>query len=392
MREKKKIRSIMVIAGAAAFLLFLSIGTMVMPDVDFSPNENRYLQGKPEVTVKNILSGRFESQAEDYLSDQIIGRERWVEGKSLTEAALGIYDMNGVYLCRGGRVVERITDQDFSWSQYGRNLQQADQLKEICKEEDIPVDLMIVPTAAYIYKGDLPGHALTFDEDKAFSQAKNLFGEDLIDLRHVLGSSGEYPTFFKTDHHWTGYGAFLAYKTYMEHLGAEISDLTYEDTEPEVLSTEFKGTLYSKVLMDTLALDTIASPSAVRTCKYTVTIKGETYPSLYFEDFLEKKDKYAVYFGGNYDRVDVDIERKEKGGVEAYGHMGGGKLLIIKDSFANSFVPYLLKDFDKITMVDTRYFRDDISALTGDYDRVLILYSVSNLAEERLNLTQALLK
>ena len=391
MKNKVKISNFIVIFGAAAFLLFLSIGTLITPDVGFSANENRYLQARPEATVQNILSGRFESQAEDYLSDQIIGRERWVEGKSLTEAALGIYDMNGVYLCKGGRVVERFTDGDFSWGQYGRNLQQIVQLKEACQEEgrEIPVDLMMVPTAAYIYRDDLPDHALTFDEDRAFAQAETLLEDSLIDLRDVLTAEGEYQTFFKTDHHWTGYGAFLAYKAYGAHLGLDLSGLDYEDVKPEMLSSEFKGTLYSKVLLSNLGIDTIVTPSVGLTADYTVTIEGEEYDSLYFENYLKEKDKYAVYFGGNYDRVDIQVK---DAGKDGWSHADGGKLLIVKDSFANSFVPYLLGDYGQITMVDTRYYRDDVSALAKEYDRVLVLYSVSNLAEEKLSLTQALLK
>ncbi|MCI8608384.1 MAG: hypothetical protein HFE73_01935 [Firmicutes bacterium] len=376
-----KKNSYIVICGAVLFLIFLSVGTLLKEDVSFSPNENRYLQEKPEFSGENILSGRFAEQAEKYLSDQIIGREGWVAGKSMTEAALGIFDMNGVYLCKDGRVVERFTEETFDWSQYKRNLQQISQLKEICDQEQIPLDLLMVPTAAYVYKDALPVHALTFDEDKAFAQAETIVQKSLIDLRKVLIDENKYPTFFKTDHHWTGYGAFLAYQAYMERLGADVSQMSYEDTEPAALSDEFKGTLYSKVLLSTLGMDTIMTPSMALEANYKVSIEGKEYDSLYFNDYLKEKDKYAVYFGGNYDRVDVDTESEN-----------GEKLLIIKDSFANSFVPYLLDDFHKITMVDTRFYRDDISALAKEYDRVLILYSVSNLAEERLNLTQALLK
>ena len=104
-----KRRSLILISATAAFLLVLSIGTLIKPDVDFSPDENRYLTKKPAISVNNLLDGSFESTSEEYLSDQIIGRQKWVEMKSLTEAALGINDINGVYLCMGGRAVERIT-------------------------------------------------------------------------------------------------------------------------------------------------------------------------------------------------------------------------------------------------------------------------------------------
>ena len=99
-------------------------------------------------------------------------------------------------------------------------------------------------------------------------------------------------------------------------------------------------------------------------------------------DRLENKDKYEVFFGGNYDRV--DIVNKEKGADDK------PSLLIVKDSYANSFVPFILDDFSSITMVDTRYFRDSVKDVTlrEKFDHVLILYSITNFAEEKLNLTE----
>ena len=66
------------------------------------------------------------------------------------------------------------------------------------------------------------------------------------------------------------------------------------------------------------------------------------------------------------------------------------KLLIVKDSFANSMVPFLLNDFPEITMVDTRFYRGDIPRIAEEYDRVLFVYSVNNLSEEKIVLTGSL--
>ena len=166
-----KRRSLILISATAAFLLVLSIGTLIKPDVDFSPDENRYLTQKPAISVNNLLDGSFESTSEEYLSDQIIGRQKWVEMKSLTEAALGINDINGVYLCMGGRAVERITEADFDQKNYLKNLTQTAELADVCDEQGISVSTMLVPTAAYVYADSMPDNALTFDEDEAFRKA-----------------------------------------------------------------------------------------------------------------------------------------------------------------------------------------------------------------------------
>ena len=243
------------------------------------------------------------------------------------------------------------------------------------------MDVLIVPSAASIYADTLPDHALRFDEEKAFEKAEAILGDSLVDLRQTLKEGAlEDGVFFKSDHHWTNYGAFLGYKAWLSHLGVDTSPLTYDMTEPELLSDDFHGTLYSKVLLNTLGTDTILAPAYSRRAECTVEIEGERYDSIYFDQKLDEKDKYAVYFGGNYDRVDITCME------------GDGAVLIIKDSFANSFVPYLMGDYEHITMVDPRYFREDVTSLASGCDRILVIYSIKDLAEQKMNLAASLMQ
>ena len=139
-------------------------------------------------------------------------------------------------------------------------------------------------------------------------------------------------------------------------------------------------------MLKTIEPDIIETSADARNADIKVEIEGKEYNSLYFDEYLGKKDKYVVYFGGNYAEVDIMT------GAEEYGQTSKEKLLIIKDSFANSMVPFLLDDFSEITMVDTRFYRGDISRLAEDYDRVLLVYSVNNFAKEKIVFTGSLLK
>lgn len=432
-----KRRSWILIITSVVFLAFLCIGTLVTPEVGFSENENRYLQAAPKLTVQNVLSGRFETQAEDYLNDQIIGRSLWVRTMATTEAALGVGDINGVYLATDGRVVKRVTETDFDWDRYRRNLKQVAELAQSCEANGSRLYAMLVPTAAYIYQEDLPDHAMRFDEDRAFAQARDALGDRLIDLREALrtavkdGSaareSADGGVFFRTDHHWSGYGAYLGYAGFLQARAEDLlSDdasrndaadgkapqsassgvmipaaAPYAELAPTVLSDDFYGTLYSKVLLTTLTKDSVETPGAALTAVYRVSLNGKTYDSLYFNEYLSKKDKYAVYFGGNYDKVDIEVggaavqsgqAASGRGSEAANGRRSGGSLLILKDSFANSFVPYLLGHYSKITMIDSRYYRGSVEELARDYDEVLVLYGIDNFAGEKLKLANALLK
>lgn len=424
--SKNRMRSLILIITSSVFLAVLCVGTIVTPEVSFSENENRYLQEKPKLSADAVLSGRFETQAENYLNDQIIGRNFWVKTMAAVESAVGIHDINGVYLSKDKtRAVKRITESEFDWERYDKNLRQVRNLKESCEKEGIAVRAMLVPTAAYIYEDALPKNAMTFDEDKAFDDAEDMLGDSLIDLRGLLGAAeaqggaslggvssitaaaldmksaglgADQGVFFRTDHHWSGYGAYLGYVGFLKAHGStdaakekyEASSSlrteipSYEDLGMTVLSDEFYGTLYSKVLLDSLQADAVETPAAALDADCKVTIEGKTYDSVYFKEFLDKKDKYAVYFGGNYDKVDVEMKDTEAGKK--------GSILIIKDSFANSFVPFLMNDYSKISMIDTRYYRGDVEKLAGEYDEVLVLYGIDNFASEKISLTNALLR
>ena len=424
--SKNRMRSLILIITSSVFLAVLCVGTIVTPEVSFSENENRYLQEKPKLSADAVLSGRFETQAENYLNDQIIGRNFWVKTMAAVESAVGIHDINGVYLSKDKtRAVKRITESEFDWERYDKNLRQVRNLKESCEKEGIAVRAMLVPTAAYIYEDALPKNAMTFDEDKVFDDAEDMLGDSLIDLRGLLGAAeaqggaslggvssitaaaldmksaglgADQGVFFRTDHHWSGYGAYLGYVGFLKAHGStdaakekyEASSSlrteipSYEDLGMTVLSDEFYGTLYSKVLLDSLQADAVETPAAALDADCKVTIEGKTYDSVYFKEFLDKKDKYAVYFGGNYDKVDVEMKDTEAGKK--------GSILIIKDSFANSFVPFLMNDYSKISMIDTRYYRGDVEKLAGEYDEVLVLYGIDNFASEKISLTNALLR
>lgn len=382
-----KKRSLILISAAVVFLLTLSVGTLLTPDVEFSPDENRYLTAKPELTLKKLLDGSYEKQSEEYLSDQIIGRKKWIEAKSITEVALGINDINGIYLCTGGRAVEKVTEEDFDWKNFKKNLDETAKLTEVCRDKGIEVQTMLVPTAAYIYADRLPDHALTFDEGEAFRQAGELLGDNLIDIRNsLLAEKPHNSVYFATDHHWTGRGARIGTAEFLTAAGKKERAKQVSESETEVLSRDFRGTLYSKVLLKTLETDIIETSADARKADLSVEIEGKRYDSLYFDEYLNQKDKYAVYFGGNYAQVNIET------GASDDGQQNDEKLLIIKDSFANSMVPFLLDGFSEITLVDTRFYRGDISQLAEDYDRVLLVYSVNNFAKEKIVLTGSLLK
>lgn len=359
----------------------LSLGSLAAPDRDKSDNENRFLTQKPKFSVENVLEGKFETQLEDYLSDQIVGRENWIKIMSSTLNSVGYSDVNGVYILDDGRLIERKTQAEFNSVRFKNNLEQIAEMNEEVSKSGAEVRVMLIPTAAHSYR-NLANLSTNFDEEEAFIIARDTLGDILIDLEDAFvpddnASDGYY---YKTDHHWNYFGAEKGAAIYRDSLG-----LKQRDWEAEELTKDFKGTLYSKVLLSERVRDTISVPGDSVDMDVKVSIGDERYDSVFFMDRLENKDKYEVFLGGNYEKV--DIYNEEPGAEDK------PRLMILKDSYANSFVPFIMDDFSLITMVDTRYFRQSVkdAVLDGEYDQVLVLYSVSNFSEEKMSLNSSLL-
>ena len=90
--------------------------------------------------------------------------------------------------------------------------------------------------------------------------------------------------------------------------------------------------------------------------------------------YINKKDKYAVYMGGNYAEVNISTGEPS----------GKGRILIVKDSFANSMVPWMLKDYANIDMIDLRYFTGSLQSYIERTkpDEILVLYQLTNIIKD----------
>lgn len=101
--------------------------------------------------------------------------------------------------------------------------------------------------------------------------------------------------------------------------------------------------------------------------------RNEMKTDIYEWSALETKDKYALFFGGNHPIVEGTVKNGS-----------GRRLLVIKDSYANSFVPFTFRDFSQVDFVDLRYFNESLREYREgrDYTDILFLYNVSGFAED----------
>ena len=214
-----------------------------------------------------------------------------------------------------------------------------------------------------VLRDKLPKDAPYYDEDAAFALLDTLLStssdSSLLDIRDALSTLSD--PYYHTDHHWTTMGAQAAYLRWAEATGhrAYSYDLT-------AATDSFRGTLYSKVLLPDSVYDTVYYAADITAER--VVCDGED-GALYDLGALEQKDKYELFLGGNYGQCVITT------GVE-----NGKHLLLVKDSFANSFVPFLLGDYETVTMIDLRYFRGSMAELAAESDDILVLTEITNLA------------
>lgn len=380
----KKVRIIIIIVFIGFFVL-ISGASLIIKDREFSPNENRYLAETPELSWDNILSGKFQDGLEDYLRDQVCFRDGWITVKTGIQKACGDTDIGGAYVGKDGYDFEKITPEDVDEKQVDRNIKAVEDYFMTASEtiDKQKLSFLLVPTSGLVMQEKLPKNARLFDQAKYIDQVQKAMKDyNFVDVRDTLMDHNEEYIYYKTDHHWTSAGACLAYDVWSEHTGGEAEKK--DELAENVVSDKFRGSLYSKILDADSAYDEIWTYGlqkddafGSKDCIVTIDEKQQL-DSIYDDEKLQEKDKYAYFLGGNYGQVHIQNQK-------AASKAKGKNILIIKDSFANSFVPFVTQDYENIYMVDLRYYNGDMKSYLQEHNitDVLVLYNISNFISDR---------
>lgn len=356
-----------------SFITYLSLGSLIKKDESFSDNENRVLKTSISVSPYLIKSGDTQEDLEDYINDQIIHRDGFMAIKSTVDYVTGNRQINGAYMGKDGYIFEKITPEDVNDKVYNSNLSVLEDFFCFCtsKIDKSRLSFILVPTSGLVMAESLPRGAYLFDQKSYIDKATETLSEyNVIYATSILMEhKNNAQVFYKTDHHWTSDGAYTVACDYLDSVGFAYSSVQLNKTK---VTSDFRGSLYSKVLYPFSAYDDINIYDT--NSDINVMIEEKEYNSLYFKDKLATKDKYTVFCGGNYGRMDIS------GAGDS-----GRKLLLIKDSFANCFIPFLADNYDEITVIDMRYMKSDIRSIfeSEDYTDVLVLYNISNFVADK---------
>ncbi len=369
--------SVFDIAVTVIFCVLIFAGcifTLVLPDKDFSENENTSLTTLSDVfsgnVVKNLFSGELFDRAADYFRHQFPLRDKMLELKAFTDMALVRYETNGVIYGADGYLIPR--EDNASTVFVEGNAAAINALITALEKDGTDTLFALVPRPCDVLQKYYPSAYSAEPLEKIRKMI--LDTAPALDLKPVLkgaADKGEY-VYYKTDHHWTSYGAYLAYCEIMRGFG--VSPLPLDAFERDVVSTEFYGTSWSSVMAPSAQPDEVEFFLAKDGTELVTEIvyENRTLDGIYDRSALENKDKYLAFMGGNYGLANVTAKNGES----------REKLLIVKDSYANSAVQFLAAHYD-LVIVDPRYYKESVYELakTENADRVLILCGVDGITD-----------
>lgn len=355
----KRYQNLLITLLFCIFLGGIAAVSILTPDASFSEMENRNLRPLPELTANKFTSGRFMTEAESYVSDQIAFRDGWVAIKALGEVLSGKRENNGIYFAEDDTLIRRVEEPDMAILE--ENIQY---LSNFASTTEVPVYFGLIPTAASVWLDKLPEGAPSADESRWTQWLYTRSGAKNIDLASALQTHSGESIYYRTDHHWTSLGAFYGANAILEAMDLEKLDLS--DYTAREVSQNFLGTNYSSAGAWWTDPDTMTVYVPEDGKEVTSNFTGREEPGrLYVPERLEVKNKYAYFLGGNQPICVIRSQSE------------GPKILVIRDSYTDCLAPFLTERFSEVHLFDLRYNR--LSSLEyireHEIDMVLILYS-----------------
>lgn len=370
------------IGGFLSLLIGLLLFFIFEPKTIFSELENRKLQENPEFSWSRIWSQQYAKDAELYVTDHFPFRAEFIATKSLLEQARLQKENNGIFLGEDGYLFEKFGKTDLD--ELGSYVDAIN--KFAANHPETRLSFLLAPNSVGMYPERLPWMAEAYSQRELNKWIGGrldggltfLDGFAFLDHGDTESKQDDRQLYYRTDHHWTTFGAYLAYRAYSESLGWE--PLEEEDFHIRTVTDSFLGSYHTKGQYGGLRPDAIEvyEPKNPVASEMHIVDTDETKDSLYDDSYLGKKDKYSYFQGGVHALVTITNEiASEDADLE--------KLLIVKDSYAHSMLPFLTNHVKEIHMIDIRYYNGNI----GDYmeengiQDALFLFNTSTFVQER---------
>lgn len=350
-----------------AFLVLVMAIMILMPDKERSENENRMLEQKPSFSFSSFFNGSYMRDFEKYLTDQFPARNFIVSLKTSFGKLVGSRNENGVYFGSDGFLFEQQTPVD----EEKLNTSISAINKFLKKKSSLRSAFILSPNSTYVLSDKLPYGHTEYDQKQILLKIKKRLSSENVSWIGCLSSfakaENKEELFYRTDHHWTTRAAFNVFLDLSKNWNLKVNKKAYSFY---TVSDTFAGTLSSysgdRKIKDKLEICFPTKAAGTYTVFYESSQRKTV--NLFESEKLNQKNQYEIFLGGNYDKVIISTTNQT-----------GRSLLLFKDSYANCMIPMLTPFFEKIVVVDPRYFSDSLSALIkeNDFTHILFLYNLN---------------
>lgn len=342
-----------------------------LPKAEFSDSEKRYLERMPSFRLDSLIDGSYTEALGRYVADHFPLRDLFVGLNAYYDLVSG-RQYTKDYALKDGRLYAApaaldtaALDKNTAWlDSFAAELDAAG--------IDIPVRLMLVPSAGSVIlgEGETPWR---YTDREIIDYVYGRTQLETVEVMDVFTSADNRDElYYRTDHHWTGAGAWEAARVYAEQAGRVMPD---RDDYRVESGGDFRGSAWSGSglwLTEPDTLELWESGTAVSVTNES----GETRDSVFYRERLEELDKYTVFLDGNHSLVTVTRSDSEE--------QTGARVLVIRDSFSNSLGCFLADCCDKVVLVDLRYYKLPLGELirSEGITEILVEYSCNHFVED----------
>ncbi|MBE6851649.1 MAG: hypothetical protein E7504_08005 [Ruminococcus sp.] len=331
---------------------------------------NTGLRGFPKPTMQTLVNGAWSAQVESFLEEKIGFHDSLFRLKSQIDLLIGERLIQDVYIT-DDMLLEKLGSEPTVSTADSVNV-----LNQFYEKYRIPTYLILVPSASEIYEDLLPANAVKENQQKQISEIYTgvMTGIRYVDAYNILSSLKEEYVYYRTDTHWTSYGAYAVYQSAIRKMG--FTAVPYNRYVVSHLSTDFRGDLYERTLYDDVKADVLdcytyenGGKAVSVTAYYADGTEEDRGTQLYAHSRLESGNMYEFYLGRPCAmlKIRTDLENDKR-------------LLIYKDDFANCMIPFLLQHYSEICIVDLEQSIgiSDRLANPEEFTQVLFLSSMES--------------
>lgn len=359
----------------AAVICTISLLTVLGDKAKRSQKENRDLAQAPDITLSGLYDGSTSKQLGTYTTDQFAGRSKWLVAKTAIQTELSESIVNGVYVSD-----ERLLVTDLYSSDSVQISSNADIFSQYALDYDGMVYFAAIPSSTGIYGDILPSHIVRKPESQSITEFYNVLSPKVrkIDAYNILKNLKDNYIYYRNDSKWTCYGAYCVYKTIIQKLG--FLPTTYDKYNIEHVSDKFRGDLYNKTLSkrpkcDIVDIYTPQDGAKITSCSCVHKDGTVSDSEVFDKELLDSDNMYSMYLGNPVPVIKIKTSAQND-----------KKILVIKDDYADCFIPFLTQHYSEITVISPSELSGKLSDVVNinDYGQTLFLFGVCSLGDREL--------